>query len=149
LALSRPTVWRACFLAAALAVSAVVAKGWPKDQTVHYVLGDAAPRVEEIDARWAERRGSPSGDPVGHGGAERTGQAGDEWAREVSFRYAPGRAPRVVTHAPRLPDGDYTVEIEIVASDSERSRRAVVRRHVYLAGGVTSIDLARSTPGLE
>jgi hypothetical protein len=59
--------------------------------------------------------------------------------REASFRYASGTAPRVVTHEPRLPDGDYTVEIEVV----EDSAHSLLRRRVTLAGGVTSIDLAR------
>ena len=63
-------------------------------------------------------------------------------SREATFRYAQGQAPRVVTHLPRLPDGDYTVEIDLV-SDSERS---TVTRRVTLAGGSTSIDLAGAVP---
>jgi hypothetical protein len=113
-------------IAAALAAVAVVAPRWPKDQTVHYVLGDAAGRVEEVDARWADA------DQAAH----------DDWARDARFRYGPGQAPRVVTHEPRLPDGDYTVQIEILASNE----RSVVTRHVRLAGGVTSIELAPSVP---
>jgi len=92
---------------------------WPRDQVVHYVLGDAAAHVRRVDARWA------------------AGKDGDDWAREASFRFTPGTAPRVVTHEPRLPDGDYTVEIELV-DDGGHSR---VRRRVTLGGGVTSIDL--------
>lgn len=92
---------------------------WPKQQVIRYDLGDAAQRVEEIDARWAEQG------------------AGDDWAREASFRYPLGQAPRVVTYEPRLADGDYTVEIDIVAD----SHRSTVRRRVTLQGGVTSIDL--------
>jgi hypothetical protein len=107
---------------AALATATVLGKHGPKDQTVHYVLGSAAARVEEVDASWIP------GDK--HGESQ-------ESLRDVSFRYAPGHAPRVVTHEPRLPDGDYTVKIEIVAE----SRRNVVERHVRLSGGATSIDL--------
>jgi len=107
---------------AALAVAAVLGKEWPKDQIVHYVLGNSAGRVEEVDASWLA-----AGQP---------GQS-EESLRDVSFRYALGQAPRVVTHEPRLPDGDYTVKIEIVAE----SRRNVVQRHVRLGGGATSIDL--------
>jgi hypothetical protein len=125
----RKRIARLALLAVALGVAMFFARRWPKDQTVHYVLGDAAARVEEVDARWA-----PADTPA-PGGAE-------DWTREASFRYAPGKAPRVVTHEPRLPDGDYTVEIEIVAA----SERNLVRRRVSLAGGATQIELAQSVP---
>jgi hypothetical protein len=91
----------------------------PKTQVIRYELGDSAADVEEVTARWAER------------------SAGDDWLREATFRYRRGQAPRVVTSEPRLADGDYTVEIETLSGD----RRATVRRHVALAGGVTSIDV--------
>ena len=110
-------------LAGALAVASVLGRRWPKNQTVHYVLGDGAGRVEEIDASWMA-------------GEEDDGS--QESLRDVSLRYALGHAPRVVTHEPRLPDGDYTVKIEIVAG----SGRKVVERHVRLGDGATSIDLA-------
>jgi hypothetical protein len=115
---------RPSLLVAALAVALLLGKRWPKDQTIHYVLGDAATRVEEVDAHWAE------GDKPGL----------EDWARSATFRYAPGHAPRVQTHEPRLPDGDYTVQIEILASQE----KSVVTKHVRLAGGVTSIELAPS-----
>jgi hypothetical protein len=121
---------RMLVLAAVLMVALYFARQWPKDQTVHYVLGDSAARVAEVDARWA----------AGPGDAE-------DWTREASFRYAPGKAPRVVTHEPRLPDGDYTVEIEIVAmNDADAEARARVRKHVTLSGGATSIQLAEAVP---
>lgn len=113
---------------------------WPKQQIVNYVLGDAAPRVDEIDARWAP--GTTSAGGVGAASPSRVAE-GDDWAREVVFRYVPGTAPRVVAHEPRLADGDYTVEVEIVASGESPARgreRTVVRRHVTLGGGVTSIE---------
>lgn len=113
-------------LAAALVVAMLLARGWPKEQTVHYVLGDAAPRVEEVDARWAD--GKARGD--------------ESWMREATFRYAPGRAPRVVTHEPRLPDGEYTVEVKIAAASATN----VVTRHVHLAGGAMSINLSSWVP---
>jgi hypothetical protein len=111
-------------LAAGLLIALYFARTWPKEQTVHYVLADAAPRVAELDARWA-----PASD-------------GDDWVRQATFQYAPGTAPRIVTHEPRLPDGEYTVEIEIVAANE----RSTVRRHVTLSGGATSIELAQSVP---
>lgn len=114
---------RLALLAGGLAAALLLGRRWPREQTVHYVLGDGAPRVQEVDARWADG-------------------AGDEWTREATFRYPAGRAPRVVTHEPRLPDGDYTVEIDIVA---ERDR-STVRRRVTLGGGSTSIELAQAVP---
>jgi len=118
--MDRRRIARFVIPAAALAVAAALAPSWPRGQTVHYVLGDAAPLVREVDARWADGRGSEG-----------------DWVREVSFRYAPGTAPRVITHTPRLPDGDYTVEVEVL----EGTARSVVRRRTTLRGGVTSIDL--------
>ncbi len=118
---------RIALLVAAMVGALVVARLWPrlpKDQTIHYVLGDAARRVEEIEASWTEVESQ-------------------DFARDVRFRYAKGAAPRVVTHEPRLRDGDYTVEIQIIAD----AQRTVVRRHVVLGGGATSIDLASAVPG--
>jgi hypothetical protein len=121
---------RMLVLAAVLIVALYFARQWPKDQTVHYILGDAATRVEEVDARWAP-------------GIAAT----EDWTREASFRYAPGKAPRIVTHEPRLPDGDYTVEIEIVAANLAHEKNdVVVRKHVVLGGGATSIQLADAVP---
>jgi hypothetical protein len=52
-----------------------------------------------------------------------------------------------VTHEPRLPDGDYTVEIEIVAANQAHEKNeVVVRKHVILGGGATSIQLADAVP---
>jgi hypothetical protein len=114
-------------LGGGLAAALPLAQRWPREQTIHYVLGDAASRVQELDARWSEGAGGGSGDDVN---------------REATFRYAPGQAPRVVTHLPRLADGDYTVEIDVVTG----SERSTVARRVTLAGGSTSIDLAGSVP---
>ena len=111
-------------LAGMLAIAAVVARKWPKDQTVHFMLGTAAPRVQELEARYAPGIGS------------------DDWVREATFRWDPGQAPRVVTHEARLPDGDYTVEIEIKGDGGP----AVVRKKVTLSGGSTSIELAEAIP---
>jgi hypothetical protein len=124
-------------LSAVLLIGLYFAREWPKDQTVHYVLGNAAPRVEEVDARWAPGIAATS-----------------DWTREASFRYPRGKAPRVVTHEPRLPDGDYTVEIEIVVASAANGNgdapapknEVVVRKHVVLGGGATSIELADAVP---
>ena len=126
--MDRKRLLRLLLLGAALVVAMVLARHWPKEQTVHYVLGDGAARVEEVDARWAAG----------------TSTSSEDWTREATFRYAPGQAPRIVTQEPRLPDGDYTVEIEIASASAARN---VVRRNVTLTGGgSTSIDLADSVP---
>jgi hypothetical protein len=129
---------RLLVLSGVLLLALYAGRMWPRDQTIHYVLGSLAPRVEELDARWAP------------------GIAADgDWTRTASFRYAPGTAPRVVTHEPRMADGDYTVEIEIVARkqedpveapDAAGTETAVVRKHVILGGGATQIDLGEVFP---
>lgn len=113
-------------LAVGVAAGASFLGRMPREQTVHYVLGEGAPRVQELDVRWADARGASA----------------DDWAREATFRYAQGQAPRVVTHEPRLVDGDYTVEIDIATG----AERRTVRRAVTLSGGATSIALAEAVP---
>lgn len=130
-----PTRRRAGFLvvgAAALGVYFILAPRWPKDQVVHIVLGDAAPRIQEVRVRYASDAQS------------RAGQA-EDWTREASFRYALNSAPRVITHEPRLPDGDYVVEIDLVSP----STPVTVRRHVALQGGTSSIDVSRAFSSSE
>jgi hypothetical protein len=135
--MNRRGLARFVLLAGALMVSTLLARHWPKDQTVHYILGRGAPQVEELDARWA------SGDPAkGSPGAPDV-RADEDWTAQASFRYAAGQAPRVVTHELRLADGEYTVQIEIVTSSPPEGRPIEpIRRRVALRGGVTSIDLA-------
>jgi hypothetical protein len=115
---------RGVLLLGALAAALALGRGWPHDQTIQFVLGGAAPRVEQLEARWARA------------------EAGDDSLREVSFRFVHGTAPRVVTDPIRMADGDYVAEITIVA-DGESAR---VERRVKLGGGVTSIDLAARVP---
>lgn len=133
--MDRKRAARLVLLAAGLGVAALVARGEvavPRDQSIRYVLGDGAARVQQLEARWA---------PPGAAKAE-------DWTRAATFRYAPGQAPSVITHEPKLPNGDYDVQIEIVASESGGTEPVtrVIDRHVQLAGGTTSIDLARAVP---
>jgi uncharacterized protein (DUF2126 family) len=126
---------RLLLLVAGLGVAFVLSRHWPTDQSVHIVLGDAAPKVIELRVRYAELK-----------------SAHDDWQREVSFHYAAGRAPRIVSHEPRLVSGDYDVEIEIErATEPPDARTVSVVRHVMLDGHTASIDvsaaaLARVTP---
>ena len=77
---------------------------------------------EEVDARWAD------------------GIAGDR--RRLDARgelpLRPRAGPRIVTHEPTLPDGDYTVEIE--HRRRERRRTRVRQARDARSGGSTSID---------
>jgi hypothetical protein len=50
-----------------------------------------------------------------------------------------------VTHEPRLADGDYVVEIEILKASHAIVK--VKRPHVPLAGGTTSIDVSEAVAG--
>src|SRR5580658_45293 len=92
---------------------------WPSEQSLHIALGDQAPRVEEVRVRCG---------------------GGSDWAREVTFHYAKGQAPRMVSYEPKLANGEYLVEIEVRTDDA--SVRTEDRR-VRLEGGSTSIDLSR------
>jgi hypothetical protein len=133
--MDRKRLLRFAPLAAALLVAPMLLRRAPREQVVHYVLGDSAAHVEEIDARWRERqRGDGERVISDADGREQP----DDWVRVASFRYPHGQAPRVVTHEPRLPDGDYVIEIEVIGEGTQR----VVHRKVTLTGGVTSIDLA-------
>ena len=97
----------------------------PKDQVLHVVLGDAAPRVTEVRVRYGEASGRDV-----------------DFTREATFRYAQGAAPRVVTHEARLTSGDYTVEIEVFKGND----RAMVDRRVKLDGNPVSVDVRDSVP---
>jgi len=109
-------------IAAGSVVYFSLAPGWPVDQHVRVVLGDASPRVDEVTLRFAKSHSSGGGD----------------WLREVTFHYAKGGAPRIVSYEPRLASGEYLLEIEIRTEDS---RVVTNERHVDLTGGTTSIEL--------
>lgn len=127
-------------LVPAVAAGATLKPHWPKDQTIRYELGAAASRVDEVEARWAPAQGGQSAAPR----APAATPAGDDadCARDVTFRYAPGGAPTTIAHTPRLPDGDYDVEVELHAG----GRVAQVHRKVTLEGGTTTLDLTTVVP---
>jgi hypothetical protein len=94
----------------------------PADQRLRIVLGNEAPRVEGVGVRCAQEGGNDG-----------------EWVREVTFHYAKGKAPRIVSYEPRLASGPYLLEIEVETDDGHVE---TTDRHIQLAGGTTSIDLA-------
>jgi hypothetical protein len=113
-------------LVGALAIGLFLSRQWPKDRLIHVVLGDAATGVVALRLRYT--------------------QVGDaEPDREVTFRYAPGRAPRIVNHEPRLATGDYDVDIEVGLSEPREPsepRDVQVRRRVHVEDGAVQIDVA-------
>ena len=120
-------ILRVPLLVAGLGVALVLSRHWPTDQSVHVVLGDGAAHVEEVRIRYAELS-------AGH----------DDWLREATFHYAPGHAPRIVSHEPRLVSGEYDVEIEVSMADSHSQSHTVsAKQRVTLTGGSTSVDVSR------
>lgn len=111
-------------LLGALAVAFVLMRGWPKDQVLHFSFGDSAARVRELRVRYE----TPGG--------------GEEPDRGADLRF-PSGAPRVVTHEPRLPDGDYVLELSI----GTVSRETTITRRAHLeSGSTTTLDLSRDVP---
>jgi hypothetical protein len=106
-------------LAVGVAIAAYLFPQIPREQHVRVVLGDAAPMVTGLGIQYAGEDG--------------------EVAREAHFSYEAGTAPRIVSHEPRLRNGDYRLLIEIDARDGRRS----VQRQVRLGGGSTQIDVSR------
>jgi hypothetical protein len=100
-----------------------LAPKWPQEQHLRVVLGDDAPHIQSVGVRCGKDRES-------------------DWMREVTFRYAKGEAPRIVSYEPRLANGDYLVEIELEMADA---RVRTTDRQMTLAGGTTSIDLSRTS----
>jgi hypothetical protein len=115
--------------AAGIAVYLFLSSRGPTDQAIRIVLGDAAPQVTEVDARYV-----PAGDGT-------SSPQDSEVLRAVTFHYAPGAAPRIVSHEPRLANGEYVVQMEFVLSEG---RRLNVERRVMLQGGSTSMDVSRA-----
>lgn len=90
----------------------------PRDNTVRFVLGDAAPTVRAVDVRYLD---------------------GDEVLREAAFQY-PGGAPRIVSHEVRAKAGDYRVEVHVGTDKGMKSFEKTLR----LEGGATQVDLVPS-----
>jgi hypothetical protein len=125
---ARRRIARLVVLVAVAATYFTLSGRWPRDNVVHVVLGVAAPGVTQMRLRYAP--------------AAKNAPIDEDWTREATFSFPDGSAPRVVTHEPRLADGDYVVEIEIL-----KASHAIVnvrRPRVPLAGGTTSIDVSEA-----
>ncbi len=117
-------------LVAGLGLALLLGKQWPATQTVHLLLGDAAPRVTEVEVHYARILGDA--------------KRGDAFDVGATFPFGKAGAPRIVTHEPKLAPGDYTVAIEIATAGD----RAIVERRITLDGHVVSIDVERAVPPL-
>lgn len=113
----RSRLFKLALLAGGLGLAAYLAKATPHEQHLRFVLGNGAPDVTGVAIQYV----SPEG----------------EIAREATLRYPEGGAPRVISHEPSLPDGDYRVRIEL---DTREGRRSVESR-VTLGGGSTQVDV--------
>jgi len=102
------------FVALGAGVYFLLSPRFPKDQSVNVVLGDRAPSVTEVSVRYASQK-----EP--------------DLVRDVSLHFDKGKAPRVVHHEARLPDGEYLVTIEVRGDDVWTKER-----HVHLEGGTTT-----------
>lgn len=105
-------------LAAGGLVAAYVAARAPRDQHVKLVLGPGADQVTALEMQYVAEDG--------------------DVARDVRMGFSEGKAPRIVSHEPKLADGDYRLRIDL---DTREGRRSVERR-VTLGGGTTQVDLA-------
>lgn len=106
------------FLAGGALLASYLTSKSPRDQHLSLVLGPAAERVTQVEIQYLSADG--------------------ELARDARMSFDPGRAPRVVSHAPQLADGEYRLRIDL---DTREGRRTVERR-VTLGGGTTQVDLA-------
>lgn len=101
--------------------------GFPEGQTVRVVLGDEAPRVREVRLRYVE---SAEGEPT------------EEMVREAIFSFDLGKAPRILTHHPRLRNSKYTFEMDLLADQN----RATISREGTLSGNPLVFDVSQSVP---
>ncbi len=107
------------FLAVGVLLASYLGSKSPRDQHVSLVLGAAAPEVTQLEIQYEAADG--------------------DLARAARMTFGSGGAPRVVSHAPQLADGDYRLRIDL---DTARQGRRSVERRVTLGGGTTQVDLA-------
>lgn len=121
------------FLVFGLLVAAYLGSQGPQEQHVRIVIGPRAPDVIGVELRY-----------VGSDG---------EVARSTHFAFPTGKAPRVLSHEPQLPNGEYRLEIDVDLQENgetgagsghvgARDGRRGVQRQVTLGGGSTQVDVS-------
>jgi hypothetical protein len=106
-------------LAGGALVAAYLGSKSPRDQHLRLVLGPVADQVTQVEVQYVAADG--------------------DVARDARMTFEPGKAPRIVSHEPQLPDGEYQLRIDV---DTTREGRRSVERRVTLGGGTTQVDLA-------
>lgn len=104
-------------LGAGALIAAYLSSKSPRDQHLRLVLGPQADQVTGLEVQYVAEDG--------------------DIARDTRMTFAPGQAPRIVSHEPQLADGDYRLRIDV---DTREGRRSVERR-VTLGGGTTQVDV--------
>ncbi|MFO0741184.1 MAG: hypothetical protein U0270_35115 [Labilithrix sp.] len=112
------------FLAFGLGVAMWLGQNGPQEQHVHVILNERAPIVTGVSLQYVGANG--------------------DVANETSFHYRPGQAPRIVSHDPRIPSGEYRlrVDVDTTQADSPDSRKSV-EKQVTLKGGSAQVDVSR------
>ncbi|MBX3231550.1 MAG: hypothetical protein KIT84_24020 [Labilithrix sp.] len=122
--MNRRRIGSLVFLAVGLAIAFFLANDAPQEQHVRVVLGSGAPEVTGVTLSYLG--------------------AGGDVADETHFTYAPGKAPRVVAHEPKLPHGDYQLRVDVAATppDASTEIHRSVERQVTLKGGSAQVDVS-------
>lgn len=120
--LSRRRIGSLVFLAVGLAIAMALGQLAPSEQHIHVILGNRAPEVTAVTLQYVAGAGS------------------GEIADETSFRYEAGKAPRIVSHDPKLSTGEYRLTVDVEMREIRRS----VERQVTLKGGSTQVDVANA-----
>jgi hypothetical protein len=110
------------FLAFGIGVAMWLGQNGPQDQHVHVILNERAPVVTGVSLQYVTAKG--------------------DVANETSFRYSPGQAPRIVSHDPKIPSGDYKLRVDVDTANSPESRKTV-EKQVTLKGGSAQVDCSR------
>jgi hypothetical protein len=117
--ISRRRIGSLAFLAVGLGIAWYLGQNGPQEQHVHVILNERAPLVTGVSLQYVAANG--------------------DVANETSFHYSPGQAPRIVSHDPKIPSGDYKLKVDVDLPDSRKS----VEKQVTLKGGSAQVDLSR------
>jgi hypothetical protein len=115
--ISRRRIGSLAFLAVGLGIAWYLGQNGPQEQHVHVILNERAPVVTGVSLQYVAANG--------------------DVANETSFRYAPGQAPRIVSHEPKIASGGYKLKVDVDLPDS----RKTVEKQVTLTGGSVQVDM--------
>lgn len=121
---SRRRIGSLVFLVVGLGIAYWLGQNGPQEQHVHVILNERAPLVTGVAIQYVTANG--------------------DVANETAFHYDPGKAPRIVSHEPKIPAGDYKLRVDVdsAAPDAGVSRKSV-EKQVKLSGGSAQVDVSR------